>query len=176
MARRSGWSWPMAIAGAVVLIDQVTKAWVLRHLAGGPPLTVIPGFFNLTYGRNTGGVFGLLSGAPTLTRRLLFVGATAVALGVIVHFLRRWGRESRLLAFALSLVAGGAIGNLIDRVRFGSVVDFIDWYWRSHHWYTFNVADSAISVGAVLLFVQSLLPERSANRSGPLQPPAGPGG
>jgi len=175
MARRTGSFWPtvLGIVAAVVVLDQATKAWVLQHLAGGPTIVVIPGFFNLTYGRNTGGVFGLLSGAPSLARRLFFVGATALALGVILHFLRRFGRESRLLTVALSLVAGGAVGNLVDRLRFGSVVDFIDWYWRSHHWYTFNVADSAISVGAVLLFVQSLLPEPSADGTGALRPPAG---
>ena len=75
-------------------------------------------------------------------------------------FLRRWARESRLALVALSLVAGGAVGNLVDRLRFGSVVDFIDWYWGSYHWYTFNVADAAITSGAALLILHSFLPER----------------
>jgi signal peptidase II len=173
IGRRDGVSWGMAltIAAVVLALDQATKAWVLHHLPGAPPLTVIPGFFDLVYSRNTGGVFGLLAGAPSIWRRAFFVGATAIALGVIVVFLKRWGRESRLLTVALSLVAGGAIGNLIDRLRFGSVVDFIDWYWKDHHWYTFNVADSAISAGAVLLIVHSLLPEPSgAGAPGPRAP------
>jgi len=173
IGRRDGVSWGMAltIAAVVLALDQATKAWVLHHLPGAPPLTVIPGFFDLVYSRNTGGVFGLLAGAPSIWRRAFFVGATAIALGVIVVFLKRWGRESRLLTVALSLVAGGAIGNLIDRLRFGSVVDFIDWYWKDHHWYTFNVADSAISAGAVLLIVHSLLPEPSgAGAPGPQAP------
>jgi len=174
--RRDGVSWGTAltIAAVVLALDQATKAWVLQNLPGAPPLTVIPGFFDLVFSRNTGGVFGLGAGAPSLGRRVFFVGTTAIALGVIVVFLRRWGHESRLLTVALSLVAGGAIGNLIDRLRFGSVVDFIDWYWRSHHWYTFNIADSAISTGAVLLIAHSLLPESSAaggNRQSP--PPPG---
>lgn len=162
--RRDGVSWGLAltIATVVITLDQATKAWVLQNLPGAPPLTVIPGFFDLTFSRNTGGVFGLGAGAPSFGRRAFFVGATTIALGLMVVFLRRWGHESRLLVVALSLVAGGAIGNLIDRLRFGSVVDFIDWYWRSHHWYTFNIADSAISCGAVLLIAHSLLPESSA--------------
>ena len=175
MARRDSLPWlpVLCIAGAVVVADQATKAWVLRHLVDAPPVTVIPGFFSLTFSRNTGGVFGLLAGAPTAARRLFFVLSTLVALGVILHFLRRWGRESRLLVIALSLVAGGAVGNLVDRLRFGSVVDFIDWYWRSYHWYTFNIADSAITTGAALLLLQSLLPEpRSRAVTDPAPPTA----
>jgi len=161
MERRERVSWAMAlaVAAAVIALDQATKAWVLRFLPGKPPFTVVPGFFDLTFSRNTGGVFGLLAGAPSLGRRVFFVGATAVALGVILVLLLRWGRHSRWLTFALSLVAGGAVGNLIDRLRFGSVVDFIDWHWRTHHWYTFNVADSAITIGALLLFMHSLAPD-----------------
>lgn len=165
----------LTIAAVVLALDQATKAWVLQNLPGAPPLTVIPGFFDLTFSRNTGGVFGFLAGAPSIGRRAFFVGATAIALGVIVVFLRRWGHESRLLTVALSLVAGGAIGNLVDRLRFGSVVDFIDWYWKSHHWYTFNIADSAISTGAVLLIVQTLIPESSKSADDhPAPPPPGP--
>ena len=164
------------IAVVVLALDQATKAWVLHVLPGAPPLTVVPGLFDLTFTRNTGGVFGLLSGLPSLGRRIFFVSTTAVALGVIVLFLRRWGHESRLLTTALSLVAGGAVGNLIDRLRFGSVVDFIDWHWRTYHWYTFNVADSAITTGAVLLCVQSLLPDaKTATPPGGDPPPPGSG-
>jgi signal peptidase II len=175
MERRERVSWAMvlAVAAAVIALDQATKAWVLRALPGKPPITVIPGFFDLTFSRNTGGVFGLLAGAPSFGRRAFFVGATTVALGVIVVLLLRWGRESRWLTFALSLVAGGAVGNLVDRLRFGSVVDFIDWHWRGYHWYTFNVADSAISTGAVLLIVHSLVsgsPDAAADPPAPPRP------
>jgi signal peptidase II len=168
------WSAALAVAAVVIAADQASKAWVLRHLPGQPPLTVVPGFFDLIFSRNTGGVFGLLGGAPSPGRRAFFAAATLAALGVIVSLLHRWGRDSRLLTVALALVAGGAVGNLVDRLRFGSVVDFIDWHWRGHHWYTFNVADSAITVGATLLFVHSLLPEpaaTAAGRPGPLVPP-----
>jgi signal peptidase II len=177
MQRRNGTPWDVAlsIAAVVLALDQATKAWVLHNLPGAPPLSVIPGFFDLTFSRNTGGVFGLLAGAPSFGRWAFFVGSTAVALGVIVVFLKRWGHESRLLTVSLALVAGGALGNLVDRLRFGSVVDFIDWHWRGYHWYTFNIADSAISTGAVLLIVHSLLPESSSARAGrSILPPPGP--
>jgi signal peptidase II len=140
-------------------------------MPGAPPLTVIPGFFDVTFSRNTGGVFGLFAGHPGAGRRVLFAAATVAALALIVGLLRRWGRESRLVLVALSLVAGGAVGNLVDRLRFGSVVDFIDWHWRTHHWYTFNVADSAITVGALLLFVHSLAPDSPGGSPGQPAPP-----
>jgi signal peptidase II len=162
---------PLALSGAilvaVVVLDQWTKAWALRVLQGAPPRTVIPGFFDLTFGRNTGGVFGLFAGTPTGGRRLFFAAATAAALLVIAVLLRRWGRESRALALGLALVAGGAVGNLVDRLRFGSVVDFIDWYWRDHHWYTFNIADAAITGGSALILLHSLLPRRSPETGSP---------
>ncbi|HEY6001123.1 MAG TPA: signal peptidase II [bacterium] len=152
---RFPWAAASAIAGGVLLLDQVTKAWVLHAMPGAPPMTVVPGCFDLTFSRNTGGVFGLFSGTPTAGRRLLFTAVTLAALALLVALLRQWGRESRLALVALSLVAGGAVGNLVDRLRFGSVVDFIDWYWGSYHWYTFNVADAAITSGAVLLLLHS---------------------
>jgi len=173
MRDRGSFSWTASLAVAIVVLalDQVTKAWVLRALPGSPPVTVIPGFFDLVLSRNTGGVFGLFAGPPSLARRVFFVGATAVALSFLAALLRTWGRESRLLLVALSLVAGGAVGNLVDRLRFGSVVDFIDWHWRSHHWYTFNVADAAITTGAALLLAHSLVPQRAgAGGAAPLSP------
>ncbi|HWR96981.1 MAG TPA: signal peptidase II [Candidatus Methanoperedens sp.] len=167
LRERFPWATALPVAGAVLLLDQATKAWVLREMPGAPPLTIIPGFFDVTFSRNTGGVFGLFAGPPGPARRILFAAATAVALTALALLLRRWGRESRLALVALSLVAGGAVGNLIDRLRFGSVVDFIDWYWGAHHWYTFNVADAAITSGAALLLLHSFLPERhGAGRDG----------
>jgi signal peptidase II len=166
--RREGFPWAQAllIAGIVLVLDQATKAWVLRTMPGAPPLTVIPGFFDVTFSRNTGGVFGLFAGHPGAGRRVLFAAATVAALALIVGLLRRWGRESRLVLVALSLVAGGAVGNLVDRLRFGSVVDFIDWHWRTWHWYTFNVADAAITTGAGLLLLHSFLPQRPPDARG----------
>ena len=156
---RFPWVPVLVIAGGVLLLDQATKAWVLQALPGRPALTIVPGFFDVVLSRNTGGVFGLLSGPPGALRRALFTAATAAALVALAVFLRHWARESRLALVALSLVAGGAVGNLVDRLRFGSVVDFIDWYWGSYHWYTFNVADAAITSGAALLILHSFRSE-----------------
>ncbi len=140
-----------AVVASVVLLDQAAKLWAGRTLAGGPPVTVIDGFFRLVYHRNTGGVFGLFAGPASDTRRLFFVAATVAALAFVVYLLRQWGGQSRTSLVGLSLVAGGAVGNLIDRIAYGEVVDFIDWYWGSYHWPTFNIADSAITAGTALL-------------------------
>jgi signal peptidase II len=160
------WLSSAATVAVVTALDQWTKAWALAELRGKAPRTVVPGFFDLTFNRNTGGVFGVLAGAPSPGRRLFFAAATVAALALIVALLWRFGRESRLLRAALPLVAGGAVGNLVDRVRFGSVVDFIDWYWRDYHWPTFNIADSAITVGAALILAYSFF----------AAPPPAPGG
>ena len=142
-----------AVAALVVILDQASKLWATEALRGHPPVTVVENFFHLVYHRNTGGVFGLFSGSPSGLRITLFVIVTLVALGFVVYLIREWGRESRSALVALSLVAGGALGNLIDRIAYGEVIDFIDWHWHGHHWPAFNVADSAITVGtAVLLF------------------------
>ena len=120
---------------------------------------VIPGFLNLTYLTNTGAAFGMLAGQPTLWRQLFFVGVALVALVAIFFLHKRIASESRWYTVSLALIAGGAVGNLIDRVRLGSVVDFLDVYLTTHHWPAFNVADSAITVGVgiflVVNFVQS---------------------
>lgn len=141
----------VVMASVAVLLDQATKIWATSALATSQPVTVIENFFHLTYHRNTGGVFGLLAGPPSMLRQAFFVGATVVALAFIAWLLRDWGRESGTALAGLSMVGGGAVGNLIDRIVYGEVVDFIDWHWYGHHWPTFNVADSFITVGTVLL-------------------------
>ncbi len=142
-----------AAAGAVVALDQATKAWVQAAFRLHESRPVIEGWFHLTYIRNPGAAFGLFAGQDAVLRQALFLGVTAVALvaiGVMVHRLPA-GRHAALAG--LALVFGGAVGNLIDRVRWGEVVDFLDVFWRTHHWPAFNLADSAITVGvAVLLF------------------------
>jgi signal peptidase II len=154
-----------AIAGAVVALDQGTKIWATSTLSSSPPVTVISNFFHLTYHRNTGMVFGLLSGPPSVFRQAFFIAATLAALVFIGYLLRDWGRESRIALAGLGMIGGGAVGNLIDRIIYGEVVDFIDWHWYSRHWPTFNVADGFITVGTVLLFAVMLL--RPGIPSGP---------
>jgi signal peptidase II len=137
---------------AVVALDQISKGAVLKFMALYKSIPVIPGFFNITHVHNPGGAFGFLAqnGAPW--RHWLFLGAVLLALGMILYFHHQTPRSHPYLAFGLSLIFGGAIGNLIDRLRFGEVVDFLDFYILDHHWPTFNVADSGVTIG-VLIFL-----------------------
>jgi signal peptidase II len=121
---------------------------------------VLPGFFNLTYLTNNGAAFSMLAGQPALWRQVFFIGAAGVALVFIWLAQRSFGRNSALYTAALALIAGGAIGNLIDRIRFGFVIDFLDVYVGIHHWPAFNIADSAITVGVTLFIFNNLVLER----------------
>ncbi len=145
---------------AVVCADQVSKYWIVEHFTLHESVAVIPDFFNLTYLTNNGAAFSLLAGQPALWRQVFFVGAACVALAIIWIAQRSYGRRSRLYSVALALIAGGAIGNLIDRVRLGYVVDFLDVYVGQYHWPAFNIADSAITVGVSLFIVHNLLFDR----------------
>ena len=147
-----------AVVAAVIVADLVTKAAIERGLALGASIEVIPGFFNLVSWRNTGAAFGMLgNGGPLVTYLLMAVNV--VALGVIAYLIHHSKKTS--MDLALSLVAGGAVGNLIDRVRYGEVVDFLDFHIGSLHWPAFNVADSAITTGVVLLIVLIITEPRS---------------
>lgn len=118
---------------------------------------VIPGLFNLVYVLNPGAAFGFLADASAAFRYVFFTGITVVAAGLIVYYLVKTNPRNLILASSLTLIFGGAIGNLIDRIRFGSVVDFLDFYLGSAHWPAFNVADSAITVGAALMIWEMIL-------------------
>jgi signal peptidase II len=144
------------VAGGVLILDQATKALILMHLPLGGSVPVIPGFFDLTHVHNPGGAFGFLSAMSAEVRSLLFVAVSLLAVGLIVYFYWQTPPRQGVLAFGLALVFGGAVGNLVDRIRFGIVVDFLDVYIRDLHWPAFNVADSAITVG-VCIFAFHLL-------------------
>jgi signal peptidase II len=147
------------VAGVVVLLDQLSKLLALARLAPGTPLPVIDGVLSLTLVMNRGLAFGLLGGVPPgfgWIVVLLSVAALVVLVRVALHVLPRGGVIDH---GTLGLIFGGAVGNLIDRWRFGAVVDFVDVYYRAWHWPAFNVADSAISVGVVLLALR-LMTER----------------
>ena len=145
------------LAGVILVLDQLTKAIALRRLALGVPVPVAEGVFSLTLVMNPGLAFGMLSGAPDGWRWIAGV-LSLVALAILsVIAARLLPTGGRWTALSLGLVFGGAAGNLIDRVRFGAVVDFLDFYWRQYHWPAFNVADSAISVGVALLAVRMML-------------------
>jgi len=151
-----------AFLGAVfvfcVTVDQITKQAILNRFVLGESLEIIPGLFNLTYVRNKGAAFGFLHSAPESFREPFFLAVPILAIFILGYLYYQLKGEERLSAWALSLILSGAAGNLIDRVRFGYVVDFLDFYrvqWG--HWPAFNVADMAIVVGVSLLFIQSVL-------------------
>lgn len=140
-------------AAVLVALDQLTKALVVSNLQLHDSVPLINGFVNLVHVRNPGAAFGFLSKAPEWFRSVFFIAVTIGAMGLILYYLKQTGAGDRLQVVALSFIIAGAAGNLIDRVRFGEVIDFIDVYVSTHHWPAFNVADSAISVGAVLLLL-----------------------
>lgn len=144
----------LGIAGLVLVLDQLTKVLAERHLALHDPVPVLP-LFNLTLVYNRGAAFSFLNTAGGW-QRWLFAGVALAVSAYIVYWLRSIPRGQLWLPTALSLVLGGAVGNLIDRLRLGVVVDFIDVYYGTWHWPAFNVADAAISVGAVMLVVSAL--------------------
>ena len=140
------------LAAVIVVLDVWTKSLVLARIQLHEAIPVIPNFFQLVHVRNTGAAFGLGANASSkLVPILLNVGAIAVFCVVVVYALRT-AVTDRLLQTGLHLILGGAIGNLLDRFRFGYVVDFLDVYVGRHHWPAFNVADSAICIGIALLF------------------------
>lgn len=147
----------LILSALVIALDALTKWLVLKNFAIHEALPVIPNFFQLVHVRNTGAAFGIgANAASPIVPLMLNVGAIAVFIVVVVYSLRA-AVGDRLLQTGLHLILGGAIGNLIDRFRFGSVIDFLDFYvtagGREHHWPAFNVADSAICIGIGLLFL-----------------------
>ncbi len=149
---------PLLLMAGVVGLDQLTKWLVMSSFRLYESKVIIPGLFSLTYITNTGAAFGLLAGEQTMARQAFFIAVAMVALMVMFFSYRHLRTHGALFIYAIGLIAGGALGNLIDRVRFGSVVDFLDFYINNHHWPAFNVADSAITIGVGLFILGSLLP------------------
>ena len=138
------------VAGLAVLCDQVTKILILNGLPYGASIPVIPGWFDIVHVYNPGGAFGFLARQGDLVRKLMFVGISGVASLLILWFYHSTPNRYRWLQTGLALIFGGAIGNLVDRVRFGYVVDFLDVHWQDLHWPAFNIADSAICIGMAI--------------------------
>lgn len=147
----------VGIAAVVVIVDQLTKLWIMTTFALHGQQNIIPGFFNLVYVTNTGAAFGFLAGNNSFLRQVFFVAVALIALIVIIFSYKHLKRQGRIFIYALGLIAGGAVGNLIDRLRLGSVVDFLDFYIGSYHWPAFNAADSAISIGVGLFLLGTVL-------------------
>jgi len=141
-------------AGVVLLVDLATKSAVMSAFSLHESMTVIPGFFDLTYVRNPGAAFGFLARTSPAFRSFFFSGVAVAAILFILYFLFREKEAGLTLTLSLGLIIGGATGNLLDRIRFGEVVDFLDFSIGGYHWPAFNAADSAISVGACLLLYE----------------------
>jgi signal peptidase II len=147
----------LIICGWILFVDQWTKHVVLQRLHLYQRVEVIPGFFNLTHVRNTGGAFGIFGGAKGGLGSYLFLIFSLVAIGVILYLLVKLKEDERHLPLALSLILGGALGNLIDRLRYGDVVDFLEFYYHRFYWPAFNIADAAICVGIGLMALELLI-------------------
>lgn len=162
------------VTAAVIIFDQISKSLIVQKFRLGDSSPVISDFFSLTYIRNTGAAFGILAHADPIFRVPFFIIVPMVALFAIAYIFRKIPDQDVKLSVALSLVIGGAIGNLIDRVVLGFVVDFLDFFWKGYHFPAFNVADSAICVGVGFLMLDLLAndpslgkKETSANASSP---------
>lgn len=147
------------LALLVIVLDQITKAWAVEGLEAVRRIEVTS-FFNLTLAYNTGAAFSLLADAGGW-QRWFFAALSSVVAILLVVWLSRLSRAERLLSVALALVLGGALGNLYDRIMLGHVVDFLDFHWQGRHFPAFNVADSAITTGAVLLIWETLFHKQS---------------
>lgn len=137
----------------ILFLDQVSKWLIGNHLEPHQILSVIPGLFNLVLVENRGMAFGILSQTRSGFSFYFLIATTIVAIGVILLFFCWIKRDQRWLTVGLSLILGGAMGNLVDRVRFGYVVDFLDFFLKGYHWPAFNIADSAVSAGTFWLFI-----------------------
>jgi signal peptidase II len=146
------------VTAFVLILDQATKLFIDRTMDLHSSITVIGNLFNITYIRNRGAAFGIL--ADSGYRIPFFIGISVLAIVVILQLIRNLRPEQTFSAVPLAMILAGALGNLIDRVRLGEVIDFLDFHWYNHHWPAFNVADSAICVGVFILALDMLFEER----------------
>ncbi|HZW86798.1 MAG TPA: signal peptidase II [Gallionella sp.] len=154
------WLWLSAL---VIVLDQLSKAWIANHFFLGESYTVFS-VFNLVLAHNTGAAFSFLNNAGGIQRWLFSI--IAIFASVLIIWLLRKHAKQTLFAFALSLILGGALGNLIDRVVYGYVVDFLSFHWDEHYFPAFNLADSAITCGAFLLILDSFKEKKHGTTAG----------
>ncbi len=150
----------LGLSALVVVLDQLSKAWISNHFAYGESLAIL-GVFNLVLAHNAGAAFSMLNDAGGWQRWLF--SAIAVVASVWIVWLLRSHHQQKLFCLALALILGGALGNLMDRIAYGYVVDFLDFHWDGHHFPAFNVADSAISCGAALMLWDSFMHKPEKN-------------
>ena len=138
---------------AIVVFDRLSKIVVDRSMAPHRSIPIIDGFFNLTYVRNTGAAFGIFAGSAEIFRRPFLITVSLIAIAFIFAMLNRLADKARWLITGLAFILGGAVGNLIDRVVYGEVIDFLDCFWGDYHWPAFNLADSFITVGVTIILI-----------------------
>jgi signal peptidase II len=154
---------PYLLVATVALgLDRWTKALIQKRFSLNESISVIDGFFNITYVRNTGVAFGIFDPLSLPAKSVLLSVFTAFAVVVVITYSVRTPLRNRLLQIALALILGGAVGNLYDRLAYGYVIDFLEFYVGAYHWPSFNIADSAISIGVVLLALEILRDEASS--------------
>lgn len=151
------------IALAIIVADQLTKLWVDADMRLYQSIPIIDGFLSLTYVRNTGAAFSLFADLPENIRLPFFIGVLVVAVIGIAWFIRQTPSDDKLTLVACALVLGGALGNGIDRIAYGSVIDFVDVYVGDWHWPAFNVADSSITIGVILLLASGIPASKSTS-------------
>jgi signal peptidase II len=154
----------------VLVLDQWTKGIVTRNFEVHQSRSVIDGLFDLTYVRNTGAAFGLFASVDSSVKAILLNSVAVLVFVVVSAYALRSSHKSVRLQIGFALILGGAVGNLLDRVRFGFVVDFLDFFVSGHHWPAFNVADSAICVGVGLLFLDMLRNDEAKSVAPPATP------
>ncbi|WP_291347209.1 signal peptidase II [Desulfobacula sp.] len=145
------WLRLILVSGCVILADQITKYIIKINVALYDNIIVIEKFFNITHILNPGGAFGFFASQSPEIRKFIFLFVSSVVALFVLWFYKRCAEDFIFLSYGLALIFGGAIGNLIDRFRYGKVVDFLDFYMGSAHWPAFNIADSAISIGMGIL-------------------------
>jgi signal peptidase II len=153
--------WLLLISALVITADRMTKNWIAAHIRLGGAIPIVPHFLRLTHWTNEGAAFSLFadSASPNAVRWALVAFTVAAALAIFIVLLRL-GSQFTLSTVALALILGGALGNVHDRILYGSVIDFIEVHIFSYHWPDFNVADSSVVTGACMLLLDSLLPHR----------------
>ncbi|MBF0118979.1 MAG: signal peptidase II [Desulfobacterales bacterium] len=147
----------ICIAGLIIILDQITKLIILKNLPLYHSIPIIKDFFHFTHVQNPGGAFGFLSNENSTIRTIMFIGASSIAVIVILYLYNTTPEDKKFLSAGFALILGGAIGNLIDRIRFGYVIDFLDFSIKNIHWPAFNIADSAISIGIIIFAFHVLL-------------------
>jgi len=152
--------WMLAIAAAVIAADRLSKRWINAHLGLGQVIPVIPHVFRITHVLNTGAAFSMFENMNEHTVRSLLIAFSVLAVIVVLVLLWKLGKTFTMTSVALALILGGALGNLYDRVMYSHVVDFLEVHIVHYHWPDFNVADSAIVVGACLLLLEMLRPQK----------------